>query len=108
MNKITPTAIGIIGVIVALTLVGVFAVALLRPDASAVLINMLLSAGGFITIAAGLIISNNKTSEQIEEVKENVAEVKAQTNGNLNRRDEEIRRLTDMRLDEARQAEPRG
>lgn len=95
-KSLTPTAIGILGVIVVITLIGVFAVTLLRPDASAVLINLLVSAGGFITIAAGFFLAQSKTNDTVEEVKKSVEVVQKQTNGNTTRLQEQNEYLTDI------------
>lgn len=73
----------IIAVLAGIGLIGVFALQLIRPDASATLINfifqLLMLLGGFGGLAA-------MQSQQNKEI----ATIKTNTNGTLSRKDEEI------------------
>lgn len=92
--KFTPSQLGVLGAIIGITVVGSFILALVRPDASAVLIQMLVAAGAFITITAGVIANQNQTKEEIREVKDVVEKVRKQTNGNTTRLQEQNEYLT--------------
>lgn len=76
----------IIAVLAGLGLIGVFALQLIRPDASATLINfifqLLMLLGGF----GGLAAMQAQQNKEIETIKTN-------TNGTLSRRDDEISAL---------------
>lgn len=76
----------IIAILAGLGLLGVFALQLIRPDASATLINfvfqLLMLLGGF----GGLAAMQAQQNKEIETIKTN-------TNGTLSRKDEEIAEL---------------
>lgn len=76
----------IVAVIAGLGLVGVFVLQLIRPDASATLINfvfqLLMMLGGF----GGLAAMQSQQNKQIDTIKNN-------TNGTLTRKDDEIATL---------------
>lgn len=87
----------IVAVLAGLGLIGVFVLQLIRPDASATLINfvfqLLMMLGGF----GGLAAMQSQQNKQIETIKTN-------TNGTLSRKDEEISQLRTALAEHAPQA----
>lgn len=87
----------IIASIAGLGMVGVFVLLLIRPDASATLVNFLFQLlavlGGFGGLAVGLAQQNKE-----------IATIKTNTNGTLSRKDEEIAALRSKLAEHAPQA----
>lgn len=87
----------VIAVLAGLGIIGVFALQLIRPDASATLINfvfqLLMLLGGF----GGLAAMQFQQNKEIETIKTN-------TNGTLSRKDEEIATLRATLAEHAPQA----
>lgn len=76
----------IIAGIAGIGLIGVFVMLLLRPDATATLINFLLTLLGMLAGFGGLAALTAQQNKEIETIKTN-------TNGTLSRKDEEIATL---------------
>lgn len=110
MKDFTREAVLFAGATVMLTIAGLIAVSIFRPDASATFIDMLTSASVALPLIVGVFFVGKKTLDKISEVNDKVSEVQGQVvevqeksaaihkqvNGNLSRRDDEIERLTDV------------
>ncbi|KKX97183.1 hypothetical protein AAY78_14495 [Microbacterium sp. Ag1] len=97
MNK---TAVFIVfSVLAALGIVGMVALLMWRPDATATFTAFIVQILGIAVVAAGTFYGFGKTNEKLEAVER-------QTNGNLSRRDAEIARLTAENIELAKQVPP--
>lgn len=97
MNK---TAVFVVfSILAALGIVGMLALLIWRPDATATFTAFIVQILGIAVVAAGTFYGFGKTNEKLEAVER-------QTNGNLSRRDAEIERLTAENIELAKQVLP--
>lgn len=97
MNK---TAVFVVfSILAALGIIGMVALLIWRPDATATFTAFIVQILGIAVVAAGTFYGFGKTNEKLEAVEK-------QTNGNLHRRDLEIERLTLENIELAKQLPP--
>lgn len=97
MNK---TAVFVVfSILAALGIVGMVALLMWRPDATATFTAFIVQILGIAVVAAGTFYGFGKTNEKLEAVER-------QTNGNLSRRDAEIERLAAENIELAKKVPP--
>jgi hypothetical protein len=97
MNK--TAAFVVFSILAALGIIGMVALLMWRPDATATFTAFIVQILGIAVVAAGTFYGFGKTNEKLEAVER-------QTNGNLSRRDAEIERLTAENIELAKRYRP--